>query len=163
MAGLFSAFRRLADNEPIAPSRNRGPAVPPRSENPEMGHPVLLILPLGDLRHPPTIPGPQKRGTGGTLSVVWKGHRDRGHRPPSVGLEMDYGTGATRHLGHPPAFQNLVTEQQPQVAPQLRTRGDVSCLNPMPKAARSSGCWSRRERQGRRQLHDNLHRISPGA
>ena len=29
-----------------------------------------------------SLPGPQKRGTGGTLSVVWNGHRDRGH-PPS--------------------------------------------------------------------------------
>jgi len=26
-------------------------------------------------------PGPQLRGTGGTLIVVWKGHRDRGHPP----------------------------------------------------------------------------------
>ncbi len=28
-----------------------------------------------------SLPGPQVRGTGGTLSVVWKGHRARGHPP----------------------------------------------------------------------------------
>jgi hypothetical protein len=27
------------------------------------------------------IPGPQRRGTGGTLIWDWKGHRDRGHPP----------------------------------------------------------------------------------
>jgi hypothetical protein len=30
------------------------------------------------------------------------------------------------------AFQDLVTAQQPWVAPQLPTGGDVSTLNPMP-------------------------------
>ena len=32
------------------------------------------------LKHP-SLPGPQMRGTGGTLTVVWKGHLDRGHPP----------------------------------------------------------------------------------
>jgi hypothetical protein len=36
------------------------------------------------------------------------------------------------------AFQILVTAQQPWVAPQLPTGGDVSTLKPMPKAACSS-------------------------
>ena len=44
------------------------------------------------------IPGPQKRGTGGTLVVVWKGLRDRGHPPrdrehPRCGLERTEGSG----------------------------------------------------------------------
>jgi len=38
------------------------------------------------------LPGPQVRGTGGTLIVVWKGHWDRGH--PHRGLERALGPGA---------------------------------------------------------------------
>jgi hypothetical protein len=34
-----------------------------------------------------SIPGPQTRGTGGTLIVVWKGRRDRGH-PPMNGAQL---------------------------------------------------------------------------
>jgi len=33
------------------------------------------------LSHP--LPGPQKRGTGGTLNSAGKSHRDRGHPPAS--------------------------------------------------------------------------------
>src|SRR5271165_4257108 len=31
-----------------------------------------------------TIPGPQRRGTGGTLIVVWENDQDRCHRPCSA-------------------------------------------------------------------------------
>jgi hypothetical protein len=37
--------------------------------------------------HGASIPGPQKRGTGGTLSVVWNDYRDRRH-PPKIRLIM---------------------------------------------------------------------------
>ena len=40
-------------------------------------------------------PGPQMRGTGGTVIVVLEGHRDRGHRPPSSWFWKVTGTGAT--------------------------------------------------------------------
>jgi len=43
-----------------------------------------------------SLPGPQVRGTGGTLIVVWKGHRDRGHPPPSSWSGKGTGTGASR-------------------------------------------------------------------
>ena len=33
------------------------------------------------------LPGPQRRGTGGTLTMVWKGHRDRdGIRPKASAI-----------------------------------------------------------------------------
>jgi hypothetical protein len=33
------------------------------------------------VEHVAYLPGPQMQGTGGTLNVVWKSHRDRGHPP----------------------------------------------------------------------------------
>jgi hypothetical protein len=35
------------------------------------------------------IPGPQLRGTGGTFSVLWKRHRDRGH-PRNAGMTRQF-------------------------------------------------------------------------
>jgi hypothetical protein len=56
--------------------------------------------------------------------VVWNRHQDR---------------------GHPPAFQILVTAQQPWVAPQLPTGGDVSLYSRC-KAPRTA---QRRQGRGR--------------
>jgi len=44
------------------------------------------------------LPGPQVRGTGGTLIVVWKGHQDRGH--PPVTSHSSQGQTADRVLIH---------------------------------------------------------------
>ena len=67
----------------------------PSQRTRRMGHPLFC----GGVRvgHPPTdaskpprrtaggwsLPGPQKRGTGGTLIVIEYDHRDRGHPPRS--------------------------------------------------------------------------------
>jgi hypothetical protein len=40
--------------------------------------PVMITV---EVNFRPSIPGPQKRGTGGTLSVDWRSHRDRRHPP----------------------------------------------------------------------------------
>jgi hypothetical protein len=39
------------------------------------------------------LPGPRERGTGGTVSLVWKRHRDRGQLP-FVGSDPCWGVSA---------------------------------------------------------------------
>jgi len=45
-----------------------------------------------------SIPGPQKRGTGGTLSVDWRSHRDRGRPPPLLWFGNIPGSGPPAHI-----------------------------------------------------------------
>ena len=53
------------------------------SKNMDVGHFDFLGVSLGTraTRRRIGIPGPQKLGTGGTLSAVENDHRDRGHPP----------------------------------------------------------------------------------
>ncbi len=55
-------------------------------------------------------PGPQLRGTGGTLIVVWKGHRDRGHPPGITGYRKKHSgctNGGAHHKCRAPSHMNL--------------------------------------------------------
>ena len=72
-------------------STSSGQALHPTNQDLFVGTPVLgtqslldgqtwarlIVITMGLA----SIPGPQKRGTGGTLNMVWKGHRDQGHPP----------------------------------------------------------------------------------
>jgi len=53
------------------------------------------------------IPGPQLRGTGGTLSALRKSHRDRGHPPPNPAVIMMRKV-LNRHINAPAASRMML-------------------------------------------------------
>ena len=71
----------------------------PTSQKRDVGLPQWLLFQTWATRHRIDIPGPQMRGTGGTLRLVWKHHRDRGHPPM---LDSGKPTSQKRDVGHPP-------------------------------------------------------------
>ena len=86
------------------------------------------------------IPGPQGRGTGGTLSVVWD--RSLRPRPPAASTtgNVRHAPGYCRpvHFFFRRCFSVSVTRRQPNVAAQLPAGGDVS----YPPAHAEHGCFS---------------------
>jgi hypothetical protein len=110
----------------------------------DLGHPFMTLEPTSARRlgHPPaSIPGPQKRGTGGTLIVV----RDRGHPPPSFSLDRTEGSGPPAPLFDrfcPPFWSHIyISRAQIAVLPRAPVSGS-GMLRSVIESVNGTACLS---------------------
>jgi hypothetical protein len=65
----------LVTNKPLRHEKQDTPALPPRSENPDLGHPVFSSFHLdGDMGHPPELHGTHpslEKSEGWATQTLW--------------------------------------------------------------------------------------------